>query len=319
MPHVMCCKAPPTGVIHSPDHLLGSIRQDLDVELTSPSPEGEVSMTTSTGIVTDMNEQDVMDKLHPVWYGRKHGYHGTTHKEAMDFCRSVGDMFLCPKEAYCPDGPGAPKPLFLQREAFEGEQWAPVIRTNLDAYGSDDDNEWVLIGTFNDLSWSTCMTYSQINQQKHPEWGIDGSQPELKENVLCCQNPNNRIKEQNYVTHLDPIWLDDSHGWKGGSHKDAMEFCSSIGRKKLCPYAAYCPYGPGHPAIGGHTQDFSVSGEQWAPIYGENSNHWVMIGQKYDNSATTCMDNYELEGGEPDWGLSEERAEVKNHIMCCSF
>ena len=80
-----------------------------------------------------------------------------------------------------------------------------------------------------------------------------------------------------------------------------------------------CPYGPGQPVLGGHIQDFNSAGEQWAPIYGEDTNYWVMIGQKYENSATTCMDNFELEGGEPYWGMTEERADLKSHIMCCTF
>jgi len=165
-----------------------------------------------------MNEQDVMDKLHPVWFGRKHGYHGTTHREAADFCKSVGDLHLCPREAYCPDGPGLSKPLFLQKEAFEGEQWAPVSNTLANSFekGTDEENSWVLVGEVNGLSWSTCMMYNQMNQQQDPKWGIDGSQPELKENILCCQNPSNLLKEQKFAQHLDPIWLDDSHGWSGG-------------------------------------------------------------------------------------------------------
>ena len=68
----------------------------------------------------------------------------------------------------------------------------------------------------------------------------------------------------------------------------------------------------------GHTADFNGMGEQWAPVFGQ-TNHWVQIGQKYGNSATTCMDNLGLEGGEPSWGLNKERSEMKNHIMCCSF
>lgn len=71
--------------------------------------------------------------------------------------------------------------------------------------------------------------------------------------------------------------------------------------------------------MGGHAQDFNSIGEQWAPIYGEGTNHWVMIGQKYGNSATTCMDSLQLVGGEPAWGLSNERPEIKTYIMCCDF
>ena len=70
--------------------------------------------------------------------------------------------------------------------------------------------------------------------------------------------------------------------------------------------------------MGGHTTDFNTEGEQWAPVYGE-SYRWVLIGQKYQNRATTCMDSLELEGVMPDWGMSEENAELKKYIMCCSF
>ena len=80
----------------------------------------------------------------------------------------------------------------------------------------------------------------------------------------------------------------------------------------------------GQPVIGGHVEDFNMIGEQWAPVYHESSVHnqynsWVMIGQKYQNSATTCMDSYELLGREPEWGMSDENADMKKHIMCCSL
>jgi len=146
---------------------------------------------------------------------------------------------------------------------------------------------------------------------------LDGGQPELRENVLCCQNPKNIRKEQNLKNDLNPIWMDSTHGWKGGSHSDAMQFCESFGNRSLCPYSAYCPHGPGAPVMGGHAVDFNTDGEQWAPVFGQDNNHWVMIGQKYQNSATTCMDSKELNGDGPSWGSSDEKAEIKKYIMCC--
>ena len=95
--------------------------------------------------------------------------------------------------------------------------------------------------------------------------------------------------------------------------------CRGFGNRKICPYTAYCPHGPGQPVMGGHETDFKTEGEQWAPVYGEKYNHWVMIGQKYQNRATTCMDNEELEGEESSWGSSKENASMKKYIMCCSF
>ncbi|KAL7551330.1 hypothetical protein ACHAWF_014522 [Thalassiosira exigua] len=304
-PSIACCEAPPSS---GEDTLVVS-EHDASRNETS-----EHAAAASLFVATNMNEQGVLDKLHPVWFGRKDGWHGSTATEARDFCRGVGDMSLCPRDAYCPDGPGYP--LFLQREAFGGEQWAPV--SNSGDQGDGQGNSWVLVGTINDESWSTCMSYDQINPKQDPQWGVDGSQPELKENVLCCQNPNKLLKEQNFAGHLDPIWLDESHGWAGGSHAAAMEFCGTLGRRKLCPYAAYCPHGPGQAVLGGHTRDFNAGGEQWAPVFGEG-NRWVMIGQKYANAATSCMDNLQLEGEEPRWGASDERPELKKHVLCCTF
>lgn len=67
-----------------------------------------------------------------------------------------------------------------------------------------------------------------------------------------------------------PLWLGPDAGWTGGSHDDAVLFCKGIRGKELCPYAAVCPYGPGHNVMAGRRPvDFSKDGEQWAPIYGE--------------------------------------------------
>jgi hypothetical protein len=55
-------------------------------------------------------------------------------------------------------------------------------------------------------------------------------------------------------------------------------------------------------------------------------NHWVMIGSSINNSnaeedggSTKCMTHRQLEGRAPRWGLSGDRAEVKQHIMCCTI
>lgn len=62
--------------------------------------------------------------------------------------------------------------------------------------------------------------------------------------------------------------------------------------------------------------DISAEGVQWAPVFG-TENHWVMVGMKHGNSATTCFGHEDLEGSPPDWGLSMEKHEIKKHIMCC--
>ena len=68
--------------------------------------------------------------------------------------------------------------------------------------------------------------------------------------------------------------------------------------------------------MGGHNVDFVAEGEQWAPVGGMD-NHWIQIGQKYENLATTCMDYRELNGVDtPDWGTTNDNADKKKYIMC---
>ena len=115
-----------------------------------------------------------------------------------------------------------------------------------------------------------------------------------------------------------PLWLSSNEGWNGGSHDDAVEFCSSIRGKQLCPYSAMCPHGPGMPVMGGrHQLTFTTAGEQYAPVMGGN-NHWVYIGTKDNERSATCKTHRQLEGSAPSWGLNSERSEVKQHIMCCT-
>merc|ERR1711982_32816 len=115
-----------------------------------------------------------------------------------------------------------------------------------------------------------------------------------------------------------PLWLGASDGWNGGSHSDAVAFCKSIRDKKLCPYSAMCPHGPGGTVMGGrHAVTFNVSGEQYAPVLG-GENHWVLIGVMEENGKNVCKTHHQLQGSAPEWGVNENRKELKQHIMCCT-
>jgi len=313
--HVMCC-----------------LEEPLETEKAEEPPQavaGEIMPFTTF-------EQAVLDIFKPQWYGRDDGYQGTTYYESQEFCNNVSGMLLCPIEAYCPNGPihgDVLKPLFLQFEPFEGEQWAPV---NLD---DGDDDSYVLIGKINNNPATACHTFQHFNKGEIPPWGLDGSRPELKLNILCCQDPNyfstgisnpavdltiggpemtDKVDdvETQIEKELTPEWLSSSDGWFGGSHNEAEEFCQSKGGKQICPYAAYCPHGPGQSVSKGHSTDISAEGSQWSPVFGQE-NHWVMVGQKHGNSATTCFGHEDLEGGSPDWGLTTEHPEIKKYLMCC--
>ena len=236
--HVMCCLEEP---------LLEQVKPPQEVP-------GNFSPFTET-------EQATLDFYKPSWYGREEGYQGTTYLESAKFCHNIARLNLCPLEAYCPNGPSTEdgeKPLFLQLNAFVGEQWAPV-KTN-----DDSEDAYVLIRTINGNPTTTCHTYRFFNSGNMPQWGIDGSNPELKSKILCCKDPeyispgisnlavdlnaggpeisNQNLGKESFdvelliETELKPVWLDFSDGWLGGSHSDAEDFCASKEGKQICPY-----------------------------------------------------------------------------------
>lgn len=280
-PHIMCCREPENHFIDG---------------MEPPESIPDVVATT-------IAEEEILGEMDPVWFNSKHGYQSTTYVGAVAFCKNIGGRSLCPKSAYCPSD--SDKELFLQRDPFPGDQWAPVA-SKFDT-GTED---WVYIGE----GPGTCNALDELQlPQPVAGWDIDDVN-----NVLCCQNPNHFAKQQSLRNQMDPVWMDSLHGWQGGTHDEATQFCDSFGNRKLCPYSAYCPNGPGQSVMGGQSTDFRSEGEQWAPVFGEKS-EWVMIGAKYQNIATTCMGNQELEGDFPDLDISKENANMKKHLMCCSF
>lgn len=159
---------------------------------------------------------------------------GTTHEEAELFCKTVGNLHLCPVQAYCPNGAHAEKPLFLHKRLFQGEQWAPVSEYN----NNDVDlgNNWVMVGNkYGDRS--SCAQYETLNGDMSPPWTADGSQTELKQHILCCMKQSDLKEDMDAVKDFNPIWMDKSHGWNGGSYSDGEKFCEGLD-KKLCPYSA---------------------------------------------------------------------------------
>jgi len=296
--HIMCC--------HEPEDGLGISLEDE----STLDPSFDISEERS------FSEQAAMDYFHPVWYGKKHGYKGTSHMEAEQFCNNIGGKRLCRLEAYCPDGvanDASQKALFLDRQPFPGEQWAPVSNP------STANPDWVMIGMVGDLATSTCATYESLIDAT--SWEANESPSEHKQHVLCCTDEEkidqDDTMEDVMKKQMRPVWFDEFDGWNGGSWDDGKRFCDSHGGRELCEYGVYCPYGLGKSVMGGHRYDFDSEGEQWAPL-SENENTWVMIGQKYQNSATTCMPFEMLEGASPGaWGRDGGMPELKKHIMCC--
>lgn len=60
----------------------------------------QTTVSAPVRIAESKYEQDILDKKHPVWFSRKHGYRGTTHANAVDFCKSIADMVVCPQDTY---------------------------------------------------------------------------------------------------------------------------------------------------------------------------------------------------------------------------
>jgi len=293
--HILCCTEPENG--------LGIPILD---EKPILDPGFDVSVERSAA------EMAVMDFFHPIWYERRHGYHGGSHADAELFCAYVGGQRLCPVEAYCPNGISTEEGdnvLFLDRPPFEGEQWAPVS-------SSGDDDHWVMVGTVEGSPRSTCATYE--NLEGISTWEASDSQSIHKQNVLCCadevQLDHGGTIEEIMKSKMMPVWFDEIDGWEGGTWEDAGAFCEGHGGRELCNYPTYCPYGNGKPVMGSHRHDFNAEGEQWAPV-GDLPNTWIMIGHKYRNSATTCMTFESLEGSSP--GNWHGMKPVKRHIMCC--
>ena len=136
----------------------------------------------------------------------------------------------------CPNGPRSDKPLFLQKDAFDGEEWAPWSR-----YKYEDPeivNSWIMVGTLNGNASSTCHTYKDLNNGNSPQWTVDDSHAGLKEHILCCLDQSLLDAETDISMGLNSIWMDQSHGWNGGSYSEAQQFCEELGGKKLCPYTA---------------------------------------------------------------------------------
>ena len=113
---------------------------------------------------------------------------------------------------------------------------------------TSDDDAYVLVGRIDNDPTSTCHTFAHYYVGEQPFWGLDGSQTELKEHILCCKDPSyNDVSTTGGSTPVastavasspvvtTPEWLSLNDGWFGGSYSDANAFCQHNG-KQLCPY-----------------------------------------------------------------------------------
>ena len=137
----------------------------------------------------------------------------------------------------------------------------------------------------------------------------DGAKAKVSDNL------SSQEREKAVIAAFRPIWFSSEHGWSSGSYEDAVNFCESYNHMVLCPYAAYCPLGPGQPSIPG-SMILQSDGEEWVPANGP-MNTWIQVGTIDGMDDTKCTLHHELLGERPEWGTDRSRPDLKHHIMCC--
>ncbi|KAL7538909.1 hypothetical protein ACHAXR_008874 [Thalassiosira sp. AJA248-18] len=127
----------------------------------------------------------------PIWYNRASGWEGITFTDAVSFCLSQEDRVPCPYEIYCNEGESEGSQHPHNGDRPNGEQWSPI---------SNGANAWVQVG-----GMFTCKRYTDLHDQKKPDWGITGISLEhehgaggITQNVMCCHDVYN-------IGSLDPF------------------------------------------------------------------------------------------------------------------
>ena len=229
----------------------------------------------------------------------------------------VGDMFTCQRYT---DSHDKKKPEWgITGVSLDHEHGAGGITQNIlcckDAnhlgpvtdWGKQDAIDSADADNTSETSNSTQMNIEdQVNEK---DASISGNVAIISDNI------NSQKREKAVIAAFQPIWFSTAHGWSGTSYEDAVGFCESYNHMVLCPFAAYCPNGPGNPPLPG-SMVVALDGEEWVPANGP-MNTWVQIGKLDGDDDTTCTLHHELLGERPAWGVDGSRRDVKHHIMCC--
>ncbi|KAL3784755.1 hypothetical protein HJC23_003507 [Cyclotella cryptica] len=148
--------------------------EDTTEKMHDPT-DGNAAVASNNSKI-QQREKAVISAFQPVWFATSHGWSGTTYDDAIDFCASFNHMVLCPFSAYCPNGPGSPPLSGSMVLDVDGEEWAPV---------NGPLNSWVQLGKINGDPASQCALHHDLLGNR-PQWGIDGTRPEIKHHVMCC-------------------------------------------------------------------------------------------------------------------------------------
>ena len=242
--HIMCCLSDPLldddnddeeesgSAVPIPPNVEKEHGDDVDDPLPPPPPGASDEDDSTEPILTAL-DLEVKNTYHPFWFNVNDGWNGGTYEEGKAFCESIPNgenstFHLCPIKAVCPNGDSVEKPLTYQTDAFEGVQWTPI---------SNNHNGWVLVGKISEERPDTCQTYLEL-YHTDPGFGMDGSQPEIKEHILCCQVES---------------------GYDGGIKKEDIAIATSQGQSPILPIASEIHTSAGNPepmhAAGEHNYD----------------------------------------------------------------
>jgi hypothetical protein len=256
--HIMCClknplddfydlpQSPPQkeegGEVDNVDDVMQPPPQTAMAGMKEDSTGPSLELVGSIGMTLTVLNKSIRDTYRSFWFNDVNGWSGTTHDNGRRFCKSIpngsaGKTFhICLIKAVYHNVPAIDKPLAYQMDAFGGgEQWTPI---------SNYANGWVFVGDASG-GLATCQTYAE-SYQGNPSWGDDGSMPELKKHILCCQvesgynegmgdylfakasgaseNSDQPDSSNEFVnTDLNPTWNStEVGGWLGGAHMDAI-------------------------------------------------------------------------------------------------
>jgi len=318
-------------------------------------------------IASPVNQIEVKKYYQPKWYGPG-TYTGTTYQEAMGFCSSRPGLFMiCPYEAYCPDGYGAP-PLDGVRGTQDVKIWAPMVDERLTfketwvgvgpenlceklqvgrrppevLAGEETATGYVLccsmIDWFGDLEEGHQFSGlvvdggggggggedSSSNAAVEVGNDIDSGSDSKTEEASTSAVDNSNVQAESPKTvvapanQLDvkefysPQWFGPDT-YAGVTFQDGIDFCSAQpGEFTVCPYAAYCPDGPGEPPLDGVKGNEDV--KVWAPMASADLKFmetWVGIGPE-----NFC--DKSQEGQRPREIIDGDAASM-GYIMCCSI
>ena len=111
------------------------------------------------------------------------------------------------------------------------------------------------------------------------------------------------------VSRYHPRLYNRSHGWRGQTYKETVDFCHNSGENDLCPFKIICPFGTNSEPILSYAREDS----SWVPII-DKANEWVQISH-----FNSCIKYSSMNPEPPEWGYNGiGNEEITRNILCCA-